>query len=237
MDNAVYTTLTRQAGLTREMSVLANNIANASTTGFRQAGVTFTEYIKTAPNSESLSMGVANLPSMSMAQGTLTRTGGTFDFAIEGDGFFMVETPDGERLTRAGSFAANGDGDLVTPDGFKVLDSGGTPIFIPPDAEGVDMASDGTLSVGGQPIAQIGVFSPVDPLSLKRAGGVMFDASGDVEPTETSRVVQGFLESSNVDTIGQLSRMIEVQRAYEMGQSFLDAENERIRSALKTFIR
>ncbi|MGX9352317.1 flagellar hook-basal body complex protein [Shimia sp. W99] len=237
MDNAVYTTLTRQAGLTREMSVLANNIANASTTGFRQAGVTFTEYIKTAPNSESLSMGVANLPSMSMAQGTLTRTGGTFDFAIEGDGFFMVETPEGERLTRAGSFAANGDGDLVTPDGFKVLDSGGTPIFIPPDAKGIDMASDGTLSVGGQPIAQIGVFSPVDPLSLKRVGGVMFDASGDVEPVETSRVVQGFLESSNVDTIGQLSRMIEVQRAYEMGQSFLDAENERIRSALKTFIR
>ncbi|MEP2532362.1 flagellar hook-basal body complex protein [Shimia sp.] len=237
MDNATYTTLTRQAGLGREMSVIANNIANASTSGFRQAGVTFTEFIQTSRGSDSLSMAVANLPSISAAQGTLTQTGGTFDFAIEGDGFFMVETPNGDRLTRAGSFAPNGDGDLVTPDGYRVMDSGGTPIFIPPDADGVDASSDGTISIDGRPLAQIGVFEPLEPLKLKRVGAVMFDAPGGADPLESGRVVQGFIENSNVDTISQLSRMIEVQRSYEMGQGFLDSENERIRTALKTFIR
>lgn len=237
MENAIYTALTRQAGLTREMNVLANNIANANTTGFRQAGVTFTEFVKASPGAESLSMAVANLPTISTAQGTLTQTGGTFDFAIEGSGYFMIDTPAGARLTRAGSFAPNGTGDLVTPQGHLVMDSGGAPIFIPPDANGLGVSSDGTISVDGQPIAQIGLFQPTDPATMARVGAAMFDPQGDTEPSDSGRLVQGFLENSNVDAIGQLSRMIEVQRAYEMGQGFLDAENERIRTALKTFIR
>ncbi len=237
MENAIYTALTRQAGLTREMNVLANNIANANTTGFRQAGVTFTEFVKASPGAESLSMAVANLPTISTAQGTLTQTGGTFDFAIEGSGYFMIDTPAGARLTRAGSFAPNGAGDLVTPQGHLVMDSGGAPIFIPPDANGLGVSSDGTISVDGRPIAQIGLFQPTDPATMARVGAAMFDPQGDTEPSDSGRLVQGFLENSNVDAIGQLSRMIEVQRAYEMGQGFLDAENERIRTALKTFIR
>lgn len=237
MENAIYTTLARQSGLTREMNVLANNIANANTTGFRQAGVTFTEFVKASSGAASLSMAVANVPSISTAQGTLTQTGGAFDFAIEGDGYFMIETPAGNRLTRAGSFAPNEAGNLVTAQGYLVMDSGGAAIFIPPDAGTLGVSADGTISAEGRPIAQIGLFQPTDPAAMARVGSVMFDPQGDTEPSEAGRLVQGFLEDSNVDAISQLSRMIEVQRAYEMGQGFLDAENERVRNALKTFIR
>lgn len=235
MDNASYTTLTRQSGLMREMQIVANNIANAATTGFRQEGLIFSEHVSKVGDGNSLSMATGNIRQTSMQQGALTRTGGTFDLAIEGDGFFLIETPAGERLTRAGSFSPNAVGDLVTNDGFRVLDTGGAPVFVPPDTLDLTVAADGTVSTGGRPIAQIGLYQPVDPQQLIREDGVMFRADAGTEPSEDGKILQGFLESANVDPISQIARMIEVQRAYEMGQSFLQAEDERIRNALRSF--
>lgn len=235
MDNASYTTLTRQSGLMREMQIVANNIANSATTGYRQESLIFSEHVSKVARGASLSMAMGNVRQTSMAQGTLTQTGGTFDLAIEGEGFFLIETPAGERLTRAGSFSPNAVGDLVTHDGFRVLDSGAAPIFVPPDATDLSIAPDGTISTNGRPIGQIGLFQPVDSVNLIREGGVMFRSEAGFEPTEKGKVLQGFLESSNVDPISQIARMIEVQRAYEMGQSFMQAEDERIRNALRSF--
>ncbi|MDF1668145.1 MAG: flagellar hook-basal body complex protein [Roseovarius sp.] len=237
MENASYTTLTRQVGLTRELQVIANNIANSATTGFRQEGLIFGEYVQRTEGGPSISMAQANIRNTSTLQGGLTQTGGQLDFAIEGNGFFLIETPSGERLTRAGSFSLSAVGDLVTPDGFRVLDAGGAPIFVPPDASDLAVSSDGTLSANGRPLSQLGLVQPTDPINLIREDGVMFRTTGGTDPVLDGRVLQGFLESANVDPVSQIARMIEVQRAYEMGQSFLDAENERIRAALKTFIR
>lgn len=237
MDNAGYTTLTRQSGLMREMRVVANNIANMATTGFRQEGLIFAEHVKATGPGPSLSMATANVRNTSMLQGALAQTNGRFDLAIEGDGFFLIETPGGERLTRNGSFTPNAQGELVTNDGFRVLDAGGAPIFVPPDAGDVAIAADGTISSNGRPLGQIGLFRPAAPLDLIREDGVMFRAETGIEPVEQARILQGFLEGSNVDPLGQIARMIEVQRAYELGQKFLEAEDERIRNAVKTFIR
>lgn len=237
MDNATYTTLTRQSGLMREMQVVANNIANAATTGFRQEGVVFSEFVKRIDGGASLSMATAAVRSTSAMQGTLTQTGGPLDLAIEGEGFFLIQTPQGERLTRNGHFSASAEGELVTADGYAVLDQGGAPVFLPPDTMDLSFAPDGTLSSGGIPVAQIALVQPVDPSDLVRETGVMFRADAGVAPSETGRINQGFLESSNVDPISQIARMIEVQRAYEMGQSLLEREDERIRTAIKTFIR
>lgn len=237
MDNAIYTTLTRQSGLMREMQVVANNIANAATTGFRQEGLVFSEHVKQVEGGPSLSMASASARHTSMAQGGLTQTGGLLDLAIEGEGFFLIETPQGERLTRSGHFSTSAAGELVTADGHRVLDAGGAPVFLPPDATGLAFSSDGTLSASGVPLAQIGIVRPVDPTTMTREGGVLFKADAGVEPAENSRVFQGFLEASNVDPISQIARMIEVQRAYEMGQSLMEREDERIRAAIKTFIR
>lgn len=237
MDSAGYVTLTRQSGLMREMQVVANNLANAATTGFRQEGMIFSEYVSSVRGAPSLSMGQGNVRNTSLEQGALTPTGGTFDFAIEGDGYFLIETPDGERLTRAGSFTPNGEGDLVTLDGYRVLDTGGAPVFIPPDVGSLAVSPDGTISADGALVGQIGLVTPTDPTSMVRQSGVMFQADAGFEPVDNARIMQGFVEASNVDPIGQLARMIEVQRAYEMGQSFLDSEDERVRRAMDAMMK
>lgn len=236
MGSSGYISLSRQSGLMNEMRVIANNIANSATAGYRQEGVVFSEFVQSIDQGTSLSMSRGQIRKTSFEQGTLTQTNGEFDFAIEGDGFFLLETPLGERLTRAGSFAPNAAGDLVTHDGYRVLDAGGAPVFVPSGEGRISVAADGTMSVGGQPVGQLGVFVPTDPLSLKRENGVMFSANG-TEPGENARMVQGFVENSNVNPILQIARMVEVQRAYELGQSFLDTENERIREAVKKLIR
>jgi flagellar basal-body rod protein FlgF len=238
MDNATYTTLNRQSGLMNEMRAVANNMANISTTGFRKEGVVFAEFVTDLEGSEpSLSMASAEGRIINLAQGSLTQTGGTFDFAIEGDGFFMIETPEGNRLSRAGSFTPSPEGELVTPDGHRLLDLGGAPIFVPTDAGTIAVAQDGTISADGNPIAQIGLFLPTDPNDLVHTGGTRFSADGGVESFEGGAIFQGFLENSNVNPVREIARMIEVQRAYEMGQGFLEKEDARIRSVIQAMSR
>lgn len=237
MDNPGYIALTRQSGLMREMRVIANNVANMSTTGFRQSGLIFSEHVKSVSDGPSLSMANGNVRDTSFIQGALMRTNGAYDLAIEGPGFFLVATPRGERLTRAGGFTPNAEGDLVTMDGYRLLDAGRAPIFIPPDAKDIAVGSDGTLSRESGPIGQIGLYQPTDRNNLIREDGVFFRSDNGIEPVTTGRVLQGFLEGANVDPLTQIARMIEVQRAYEMGQKFLEAEDERIRSATRTFVK
>jgi flagellar basal-body rod protein FlgF len=234
MENATYTTLNRQSGLLREMRTVAQNIANISTNGYRKEGVVFSEFVvDTGPDAASLSMANVAARRTDFSQGNLTMTGGAFDFAIEGPGYFLLATPEGDRLTRAGSFTPSPDGVLVAPDGAQLLDAGGAPIFLPPDAANVGLGADGTLTVDGNPVAQVGLWEPDDALAMRRAEGVRFDPGGPPVPAVETRVLQGFLEDSNVDAVGQLSRMIEVQRAYELGQTFLDREDERVRSTIR----
>jgi flagellar basal-body rod protein FlgF len=237
METAGYTALSRQASLLREMQVIANNIANANTTGFRQEGVIFSEYVTEGDGMPAVAMAAGRVRNTSFAQGELERTGGTYDLAIEGDGFFLVATPQGERLTRAGAFSPSAEGTLVTMEGYPVLDAGGTPVFLPPDATDVAVARDGTLSTDGRPIGQIGVVMPLDMQAMTREGGLLFAAEAGFEPVESPRIMQGFTEASNVNSILQLARMVEVQRAYELGQSFSEREDQRIRDALKAFVK
>ncbi len=235
MDNPTYVGLARQSGLMREMAVVANNIANMATTGYRREGVVFAEHVAaTGPDEPSLSIGHALGRSVSPVQGAISMTGGTFDFAIEGTGFFLVETPQGEALTRAGSFIRNDLGELVTPSGHRLLDAGGAPVFVPATAGAVGLSGDGTLSADGQPLALIGTWAPIEPTELSRQAGTIFFALSGVEPALDARLIHGALEASNVNPVAEIARMIEVQRAYELGQSFLDAEDGRVRDFLRT---
>ena len=236
MDAAGYTTLTRQSGLMREMQTVANNIANISTTGFRREGVIFSEYIRQMEDEPSLSMARASGRNIDLTQAGLTQTGGSFDLAIQGSGFFLIETPQGERLTRAGSFTPSAEGELVTPDGNRLLDLSGAPVFVPPTARTIAVGQDGTMSADGEPVARIGLWQPTDPTSLRHQSGTLFSATG-VEPAETGIVMQGYLEDSNVEPVSEIARMITVQRGYEMGQKFLEAEDERVRGVIQTLGR
>lgn len=235
MDLAGYVALTRQSGLLKEIQSVANNIANISTTGFRREGVVFAEMIEALPiEGGSVAMTAARARYTEDLQGSLVETGGAYDLAIEGDGYFTVMTADGERLTRAGAFTRNAEGELVNPDGRQLLDEGGGPIVIPFEARDVGIAADGTVSVDGNPVARIGLVSVEDQTQLFRESGVLFRAESGVEPLEDGRVVQGFLEQSNVNPVAEIARMIEVQRAYEYGQKLMDQEDARIRLVVRT---
>jgi flagellar basal-body rod protein FlgF len=235
MDLAGYVALTRQSGLAKEMQSVANNIANVATTGFRREGVLFAEHVRALPmEGGSVAMTEARGRWTNDLQGALVQTNGTLDLAIEGEGYFRVLTPAGERLTRAGAFTRNAEGDVVTFDGHALLDEGGGPIAIPFEAQAIAVAADGTLSVDGNPAALIGLVTAEDATKLFRETGVLFRYDGEPEPLEGGRVVQGFLEQSNVSAISEMARMIEVQRAYEYGQKLMDREDERIRLVVRT---
>lgn len=235
MDNATYATLTRQSGLRVELQLLAHNIANAATDGFQREGLIFSEFVQRLEGSDtSLSMARAHARMIDRSQGQLTRTGGVFDIAIEGPGYFMVETPDGNRLTRAGSFHPNAEGLLGMSDGALVLDPGGVPIFIPPGVREVQVGRDGSISGDGQPLGQIGVFDLAPDATMTRVGGVRLEVDGPPDAQENPTLSQGFLESSNVDPVLEIARLIEVQRAYERSRDIVSTEDERIRAVLQT---
>ena len=235
MDLAGYVALTRQAGLAKELQTVANNIANLSTTGYRREGVVFAEVVKAlAAEGGSVAMTEARGRYTDELQGSLDQTGGTLDLAIEGDGYFQMMTPEGPRLTRAGAFTRNQDATVVNMDGHPLLDEGGGEIVIPFEARSIGVSADGTVSVDGQPAAKLGLVKVADRTKLFREAGVLFRADTEVEAVEDGRVVQGFLEQSNVNPVAELARMVEVQRAYEYGQKLLDQEDERIRKVVST---
>ncbi|ABI78233.1 flagellar basal-body rod protein FlgF [Hyphomonas neptunium ATCC 15444] len=236
MSSPIYTTLARQQGLMQEMQVVANNLANSSTTGYKSDRAIFTEFLVSTGDSpdQSLSMGGLGGHAFQLEQGGLNFTGGRFDLAIQGEGFFMVETPQGERLTRAGHFQLSGAGQLVDMQGNPVLSAGGNPITIPDDATDVSFGEDGTISGNGQIIDQVGIM--LADGQLTRDSNTYFAAEGGVAPTQDAKLVQGALEQSNVSPVLEVSRMIEVQRAYEAGQALLEKEDQRI-SQLITAVR
>ena len=237
MDNAIYATLTRQSGLMRELRAVANNVANADTTGFRREGVIFSEHMTSLDHvGETLSMANARGRDVDLRPGSLAGTGGTWDLGLEGEGFFMVATPQGNRLTRAGAFMPSADGQVVNGDGHPLLDDGQAPIAIPPGARAVSVAPDGTVAADGEPVGRVGIFAPGAARDMRHYGGTLFGADG-ARPLPEAKLRQGFLEGSNVDPMLEIARMVEVQRAYELGQSFLDAEDQRIRAAISSLTR
>jgi flagellar basal-body rod protein FlgF len=233
MDLAGYVALTRVSGLADELQSVANNIANLSTTGYRREGMVFAEHVEAlAVEGGSVAMTEARARFTDDLQGALVETGGSLDMAIEGDGYFTVLTPGGERLTRAGAFTRNAEGEVVNKDGHHLLDEGGGPIVIPFEARTIGLASDGTLSVNGAPVARVGLVTVEDQTQLFRETGQLFRADVETVPVETGRVVQGFIEQSNVNAVAEMARMIEVQRAYELGMKLLEQEDQRIKDTV-----
>ncbi|MEL7464234.1 MAG: flagellar hook-basal body complex protein [Pseudomonadota bacterium] len=237
MDNAVYATLSRQEGLNQAMRLIASNLANVSTDGYRGEGTVFAEWVERIPvDGGVLSQATATVRTTDFTQGGLKSTGAPLDLAIEGPGFFSVQAEGGVLLTRAGSFTLSPAGEIVASDGARLLDEGGAPLAVPAAAERIDIARDGTISADGAPIGRVGVSVVADLSTLTRVADTRFEPNGDVLPAgEAAAVSQGFIERSNVNAVLEMTRMIDVQRSYEAGQSFLRSEDERMREAIRVF--
>lgn len=231
MSNVSYVALSRQQALASELSSVANNVANADTTGYRRDVFIFSEYVNALRGEPSLSQTRIGGRMIDAAQGDFVATNAPLDVAIEGAGYFTVETPAGPRLTRAGAFAVNDAGVIATAEGYAVGGEGGSPIAIPPGAGALVISADGVVSVGGAPV---GRFEIVDapPTALVREGDSLFRVAGETTTISQPKLRQGHLEGSNVNAVLEISRLIEVQRAFEIGQQMMNEETERQRRAI-----
>ncbi|MEM6413892.1 MAG: flagellar basal-body rod protein FlgF [Pseudomonadota bacterium] len=231
-NNALTSALSRQKGLMNELSTVANNIANANTAGYRSEGMVFTEYVKALSEGESLSMTRTGAKTIDLTQGALVQTDDPLDFAIEGEGFFTLETQAGPRLTRAGGFALNNQGEIVDSEGRRLFGQGNSPITIPPGTVDIIVSRDGVVEADGVPVGQLAVVTaPVT--ELMREGDNMFRAENGFEPSQAFSIMQGAVENSNVNVMGEFSRMIEVTRTYEGSKSFMDKESERLKRMIE----
>jgi len=231
MNNALYVGLSRQMTLKREIDVIANNIANSDTVGFKVESLMLREDVQTPP----VKLGAGAAPpekitfvhdagvSRDFAQGSLKQTGGVFDLGLQGEGFFEVQTQNGNRLTRDGRFTMNAQGQLVDVAGNLVMSQGGQPIRIDPTKTQPSIAHDGTVSQDGVVAGKVGVFKVADPAQLIKEPMGMFDPGAQTPAVDPkTNVQQGMIENANVDAIQQMTRMIAVSRAYEQVSNMMD---------------
>lgn len=235
MNNALYVGLSRQMTLKREMDVIANNIANSDTVGFKVESLLLREDVKqpsTKPQAgqaqpERISFVHDAGVSLDYGQGAMRQTGGTFDLGLQGEGFFQVQTPTGNKFTRDGRFSVNAQGQLIDVAGNKVLSNGGQVIRIDPTKTAPSIAHDGTISQEGVLSGKIGMFKFADRALLMKEGAGLYDAAGQTPTNDTTTAMQqGMIENSNVDAIQQMTRMIAVSRAYQQVTGMMDQNSD-----------
>lgn len=242
MENSIYIGLSRQRALQEQMDTVANNIANLNTPGYRQNNMVFLEYLYKQRNAEkagndSVSMVHDYGQFMNTENGPLRRTENPLDVALQGPGFFGVQTPDGVQYSRAGNFQLNGNRELVTGSGMLVADAGGGTIAIPEDATEIIIARDGTVSTNQGELAQIMVVEFENPQDLVAQGNGLYKTEAAANPAENTTALQGMIESSNVNAVLEMTRMIDVSRAYQSAQRMLQGEHDRQRGMIQTLTK
>jgi flagellar basal body rod protein FlgG len=238
------------ANMTRQ-NVLSHTVANLDTPGFKRTLVTMDEFLQVPvvhpPVTSSaagrlayiggLGLGVETTPETTdFSQGALRHTGQPLDLAFEGPGFFRVQTPLGERYTRDGRFVRDADGQLVTVDGYHVLDDAGQPIEIPDGS--LIVLGDGALLVDGNPTGQLGLATFADPAAeLTSDLPNTFVAAGAPTGTEIGAIAQGYLETTNASPAGLVTEMSLVARAYEAAQQMVQNQDELLGKAIASLGR
>ena len=244
MDNSTYVALSLAQAMRQELDVTANNIANANTAGFKGEHIVFESYLHEGggiEDSQDISF-VTDVGSyLDARQGPMTQTGNPLDVALLGKGWMSYETAEGQvAYGRDGRFALDQQGVLITTSGARVLDVGGGTITIPPDAGELTISRDGTISSGTNGvIGQIGVFDLPDLQALMRIGnGLLVRPEGSgpaparLSALETE-VVQGSIEGSNVEPVSEMTRLMEIQRAYERAINLMSGEDDLRRDTLR----
>ena len=237
MENSLLVSLSQQLAAYRSMDVIANNLANVSTPGFKREAAKFEEFITHVAPSE----GQTGQQAISFVKdagvmrdisgGNIESTGGTFDVAIDGQGYFAVQAAGGQRYTRNGHFGLDGAGQIVTSDGNPVLGDGG-PITITPDDGDIHIAADGTVSGKTGQIGKLRLVDFADDRALVKEGSSLYSTTQAANPAANARLRQGMLESSNVQPVIEISHMIEVMRSYEATATLSKSQEDLMRQAI-----
>lgn len=228
MQSGLYVALSSQIALERRMTTIADNLANMNTVGFRATQLKFDD-VMTKADGARVAYVSDGAEYISTRNGGLTQTKNPLDFATKGDTWFSIETPSGAAITRDGRFSMLDSGALVTLEGYPVLDAGGGPINLDPNAGPPDLSQDGTLYQNGRPVAALGLFEANVGPNFVRAGNSAIIPSQEPQPVVDragAGVVQGYLEQANVNPIEQMTQMITVSRSFEyVTQLMRDSES------------
>lgn len=217
----------------QRLNQITNNLANVDTPGYKKEDITFWEMLYTT-NQNRQRVGKALKILTNHQEGSAKNTGNQLDFAISGDGFFKLQTPQGVRYSRAGNFLVNSEGQLVNPDGHLVLGTDG-PIVI--NGNEVSVATDGSLMVDGVTAGRFDIATFANLTDIEKEGTNLFrlkTEGAEEEPATDFTVRQGFIESSNVSLVSEMTTMLDLHRAYETQQKVIRTYDEIDAKAIST---
>jgi len=245
MENTLLIGLSRQMVLERQMDVVANNVANVNTNGYKADKSLFQEYLRTGAREDNfigsdraVSFVLDRGSYRDFTQGSAEQTKNPLDVTIDGGGFLVVQTAAGERYTRDGGLQINNQGQLVTANGDAVLGTNGPIVFQPTDHD-IAIAADGNISVvegtnrTDSVRGKLRLVSFADAQQLLKEGSNLYSAgNAAAQPDTASRVRQGFVEKSNVSSVTEMSRMIEVTRTYTQIANMLQQQSDLHKAAI-----
>ena len=245
MDNPGYIALSRQVAQNRATAVLAHNMANAETPGFRATRPLFADHLEAQRGArpvrggESLHFAQDRSTWRDEAPGPVQTTGNPLDVAISGEGLFSVRTPRGERYTRAGRFSLGPEGTVVDMEGNALLDTAGNPLRVAPGDTRLTIKGDGTLSSENGEIGKLRVVRFAEPQRLVAEGDRLLAAAAGQAPETIERpaLVQGALEGSNVRPVIEMTRLTAEMREFQFMAQFAEKEGERLSSAVERILR
>ncbi len=234
MENGLYIGLSRQMVLRTGMDLVANNIANANTPGYRAQQPLFKEYISDPKGGRDPISMVTDYGQYDITKpGPVSVTGNPLDVSLSGPGFIGINTPEGVQYTRAGNFSLNNNREIVTPAGFKVAAEDGGAIQIPAEAKDIRIDKEGRISTENGEISRLMVREFTNQQSLTPKGSGLYQTTETGQQSQNTEVAQGQLEGSNVESVREMTRMIDISREYQAMQRMLQNDHERQRTTIQ----
>jgi flagellar basal-body rod protein FlgF len=236
MSTDLYVAASAQIAMNRRMEAIANNIANVNTAGYRAAGVKF-EATMAKVGDQDVAYSSPGTVYLMRDAGPVNYTGNSLDVAVDGDGWLALQTPEGTVYTRDGRMHLTDTGDLKSVAGYPVLDIGGGPITLDPSAGPVTIGENGAISQGGKAVGQLGLFLIAPDADLTRHDNSGVIPSKEPEPVEdfaNNSVRQGYIEGSNVNPIIEMTRLIEVSRAFDQAATAIEQSDNLSQEAIRT---
>ena len=238
METSTLIALSRQGGIRRQLDIVANNIANMNTTGFKGEKMMFTQHLVKSGGGQRLlgpklafTRDIATM--LDTSDGPMEKTGNSLDLGINGEGYFVIQTENGERYTRNGRFQLDDGGQLVNQNGDPLLSTANEPLFLSPEDTEIAISRDGTVSTNNGDLGRIRLVGFENPQNLKRGADGLFNTDERPKDIESPEINQGMLEGSNVKPIFEMARMITIHRSYDNIRNFIKREDERMRNMVK----
>lgn len=240
MKNPDYISLAYQNALWNKMMTVSNNMANINTSGFKKDSLLFSTHLHKIQTTEAHKFETVSFPKQlgiakDFSLGNFEHTGNTLDLALEGKGFFALQTPAGEMYTRNGKFRIDSEGRIVTDEGYPLLSQEGEAIFISPQETQILISKDGRLETENGLVATLRLVDFQNPQELSKHTGTLFYSESEPIFAENASVAQGFIETSNVNGIIEITEIIDIQRKYEAIMRIMENETKRRRQTFETY--